>query len=256
MIAGCKGAGDVGNGAIVNGGASRGALGTVRSRLPAAALALAVALLAFAALGSPARAATFTVTSTNDSGEGSLRDAIGRANADPATADVIEFASTVRGQITLTNGPLPVSSNLTINGPGADALTVSGNNASGVFAVNTADAVNISNLTIADAAQGSAILHKHGRTTDPNDGTLTIADSVVRNTNAPGDEGGGISSQGGRLVLQNTTVSDNIAARGGGIYIYESSLTMRGSTVRNNQATFSDVSVAESLGGGGVYPGF
>src|SRR5262245_12819801 len=77
---------------------------------------------------------TFTVLNVADSGDGSLRAAIQAAEANPG-ADVIQFASRVHGTITLTTGELDVRSDLTIDGPGADRLTVSGNDASRVFDV-------------------------------------------------------------------------------------------------------------------------
>ena len=69
---------------------------------------------------------TFTVTNLLDSGPGSLRAAVTAANANPG-ADSIDFAPT--GTIALTSGELDITDGLTINGPGASALTVSGNHA-------------------------------------------------------------------------------------------------------------------------------
>src|SRR5207302_280576 len=63
----------------------------------------------------------------------SLREAIGLANVNPG-ADTITFAPALNGQtITLTTGELQVSDDVTITGPGANLLTVSGNNASRIF---------------------------------------------------------------------------------------------------------------------------
>lgn len=103
-----------------------------------------------------ARAATLTVTNTSDAGAGSLRQAI----LDAAAGDTINFA--VSGTITLTTGELVIDKDLNIVGPGANQLTISGNNLLRVFFINpgasgattgppvSALTVSISNLTIAD----------------------------------------------------------------------------------------------------------
>ena len=76
-----------------------------------------------------------TVTNTNDSGPGSLRQAILNANANPGL-DTIDFAPGLSGTIVLTSGELQITDDVTIDGPGADRLSVSGNNASRVFDVD------------------------------------------------------------------------------------------------------------------------
>src|SRR5262249_58741964 len=78
--------------------------------------------------------ATFAVLKGGAGGDGSRRARISAAEANPG-ADVIQFASRVHGTITLTTGELAIRSDLTIDGPGADRLTVSGNDASRVFDV-------------------------------------------------------------------------------------------------------------------------
>ena len=71
------------------------------------------------------------VTNTNDSGPGSLRDALAVAN----DGDTID-ATGVSGTILLTSGELQITHNVTINGPGADNLAVDGNAQSRVFYIN------------------------------------------------------------------------------------------------------------------------
>src|SRR5262245_45246285 len=85
-------------------------------------------------MGGPptAQAAAFTVGNLNDIGPGSLRQAIDAANA-AAGADQITFAANVTGTIVLTTGQLAITDSVSITGPGADDLTISGNNASRVF---------------------------------------------------------------------------------------------------------------------------
>src|SRR5450755_364862 len=91
-----------------------------------------------------------TVTNLLDSGPGSLRDAI----ANTPAGGVLDFQSGLAGTITLSGG-LIVGNDLTIDGPGAGVITVSGNHASGVFGI-TKGIVAISGLTIADGASSGS----------------------------------------------------------------------------------------------------
>ena len=83
-------------------------------------IAIAVLLLESMTMMS-SHAATITVTNTNDSGPGSLRQALAVAH----DGDRITFA--VSGTITLTSGGLAVFKNVTISGPGADQLSIDAN---------------------------------------------------------------------------------------------------------------------------------
>lgn len=84
----------------------------------------------------PAHAATFTVNNLNDSGSGSLRQAI--LNANGVTGDdLIVFQSGLSGTIALTTGLLLIDSNLTVNGPGTSQLAISGNDSFSIFVINS-----------------------------------------------------------------------------------------------------------------------
>src|SRR5262249_49133648 len=83
-------------------------------------------------LGARLAPAAFTVTNLNDSGAGSLRQAVQNANAS-AGADVITFQDGLSGTITLTSGQLSVTGPVSIRGPGSEVLAVSGNHASRIF---------------------------------------------------------------------------------------------------------------------------
>ncbi|HMZ21043.1 MAG TPA: putative Ig domain-containing protein, partial [Blastocatellia bacterium] len=63
------------------------------------------------------------VQNLNDSGTGSLREAIARA----CVGSTITFAQGLSGTLTLTSGDLVIDKSLTIEGPGAQTLTLSGN---------------------------------------------------------------------------------------------------------------------------------
>jgi hypothetical protein len=115
------------------------------------------------------QAATISVTNTNDSGAGSLRQAIGDAN----DGDTVDFG--VTGTITLTTGELIVGKSVTINGPGSDNLAVDGNHASRVFHVRGGVTATISGLTITNGSisnnSGGGIYNDHS--------TLTVSNCTL-----------------------------------------------------------------------------
>src|SRR5262245_32276572 len=79
---------------------------------------------------------TFTVLNLNDSGAGSLRDAIAQANANPDVENSILFSPTIQGRtIVLSSGPLSISKNITIDGSALLGLAISGNHASRVIQI-------------------------------------------------------------------------------------------------------------------------
>src|SRR5438034_10124731 len=84
-----------------------------------------------------AAAMDILVYTNADSGNGSLRQAI-QDNAALGAGNTIIFSNVVTGAITLTNGELLISENLTILGPGPASLAVNGNAASRVFHITNA----------------------------------------------------------------------------------------------------------------------
>jgi len=95
---------------------------------------------------------TNIVTSLDDDGPGSLRDAIATARA----AETISFG--VRGTIILTNGELLVTKNLSIAGPGATNLAISALSQARVLEIVPGAELSLSGLTICDghAPDGAA----------------------------------------------------------------------------------------------------
>lgn len=157
----------------------------------------------------------FTVLNLADSGAGSLRQAVEDANA-KSGADTITFAKGLTGTISLTSGQLAITDDLKISGPGASALTISGNNSSRVFFVNGGETnATISHVTIADGqgelldpagpfVVGGGILN-HGA-------DLRVSNVLVTNNSAIGvvAVGGGITNLfGGRLTVMNSEFTNN-----------------------------------------------
>ena len=87
---------------------------------------------------------TFSVTNINDSGPGSLREAIAAANANPG-ADLISIPA--NGTLLLLS-PLPVvTDSVTIQGPGSSLFALDGNNSFRGLDLGAAS-VTLSDLTI------------------------------------------------------------------------------------------------------------
>ena len=130
----------------------------------------------------------------------SLREAVQAANATPG-ADVIRFAPRVHGTIAL--GELRVTDALTIDGPGAGRLAVSGNDATRVFDISPGSTVAIEGLTIAHglAVNGGGILNDGG--------ILTLSQDVISDNEALGAPGasGQTASGSGIANLNGTTLT-------------------------------------------------
>jgi hypothetical protein len=188
----------------------------------------------------PASAATFLVTNTNDSGAGSLRAAVATA----ATGDTITF--NLPGcpcTITLVSGELPVANGITIQGPGALQLTISGNQTSRIFNVTSAAAVTMSGMTLQNGKPnggttgGGAILLNGGAGAPAYSLTdMTVTGNDVTLTGNP--LGGGIDNEGGTVTITRCSIVNNTATfRGGGIQNQGSgSMTIVDSTIAGNTA--------------------
>ncbi len=87
-------------------------------------LSTALTGIVFAATGQPSRAATQTVTNTNDTGAGSLRAAITSANLDTG-GDTINVTPGLTGTINLGSDLPPVTNGQTIDLT-AGSITIAG----------------------------------------------------------------------------------------------------------------------------------
>ena len=159
---------------------------------------------------------SLTVTTSADSGPGSLRGAIASA----VSGDTINFAKNVH-VITLTGGELEISKNLDIEGTGANRLSISGNNASRVFYVKSGNTLTLANLTIANGQASGGLPASLV-------GEYSGGGTIVPPSGAGG--GGGILNEhGATLNLINDTVRDNQAIHGSS----PSALTVVGGGVLN-----------------------
>ena len=140
------------------------------------AIALGVAAAGVLALGTQsAAAATIEVTNTSDSGAGSLRKAIARADRLPGPDRIVITAT---GTISLVSSLPDLSTDLTIDGPGAGRLTIDGHGLTrSTFRVYPQGVtVTLSRISIVGG----------GATGINNSGTLTLSHSAVRDAHSVG----------------------------------------------------------------------
>jgi Ca2+-binding RTX toxin-like protein len=194
--------------------------------------------------------ATITVANSNDSGPGSLRQAI--ADAAPGETIVVP-ASTY----TLSSGQLAIAKSLSIAGAGAEGTIIRSGGGFRVVEVSGAgNSVNMSGVTIRDGFTGPG--NSEGGGVFNHDGpVLTLQSVIVTNNQANADggpgqfggiaTGGGIANENGTLRLLDSKVLSNTAsavggngsfggiAEGGGVASL-GPFTIEGSTISGNTA--------------------
>ena len=222
-------------------------------------------ILLFAACGSAAQAATFVVTTTADSGAGSLRAAIESANA-TAGPDTIVFQ--VSGTITLASALPILAESLVVEGPGADQLVINANEDQRHFRLGgvAGSQYEIRDLTLRNGRQesgGSILVISNASLTvrrciieDSTSetaggaisafGPLRLIDSIVRGNTAV--FGGGVSVEGPGHEITGTTFLLNFAEQGGAVYVTAGAeLGIENVTFTNN---FAQNDLGSGFGGG------
>ena len=200
------------------------------------------------AISIPADAGTITVTNTNDSGPGSLRQGL----IDAQDGDTIAFDLSLPATISLTGGELVINKNISLIGPGASLLTVSraqGAATFRIFHVSPSHTVTIQDLTISNGSglgfnRGAGIWNDHSNLTVNN--CIVTGNALDRQV-----DGGGISNDAGfsgsaSLTINNSIISgNNLGASGttnfgGGIYNVgfgsNATLTINNSTISGNRS--------------------
>src|SRR5262249_48788669 len=216
------------------------------------AASLALAALVVLEFAGPVAASTFSVLNVADDGFGSLRAAIPAANPQPG-ADVIPFTRQVRGMIVLSSGPLDITDDVEIRGPGAWRLAVSGSHLSRIFNISGGATVTIAGLTITEGMAvggpggGGGILNTGG--------TPSLAPGVLSHNQTVGPpaagppgaagRGGAIANVSGAILTathcrftQNQALGGNGGGQGdsGAIFNMASGVTVSHSRFIANQA--------------------
>ena len=205
--------------------------------------------------------ATFTVTNTNDAGDGSLRRAVQLANATPGVDEVLFDTSLTDLMITLTSGEIRVSQAVTIDGEQSNVIidasgsdpTPAVNDGMGSRVFHVTDGVGdesnffaeFRNLTITGAdveGDGGGINSRQ---------VLRMYDMEIRDSHATGS-GGGIHAE--KLVrVEDSIISGNSAGAfgGGAHYSFSTENGYGGYPIRFYRTEFLDNYAAS--GGGGLF---
>ena len=221
------------------------------------------------------------VTTTADSGPGSLREVI--LSACPTATITFDPVLTSGGPATivLSTGELLIEKNLTITGPAANLLSIARDTALGtpffrIFQISSGATVNISRVTITNGATlpgaegsdegsggvGGGIFNNPGA-------TLTLRNVTIKGnetysgipTGGSGGAGGGLANFG-TLNIVNSTISGNHTGdgganitgagnggKGGGIS-NAGSMTIVNSTISGNRTGAGGVSASNASKGG------
>src|SRR5262249_3681112 len=140
------------------------------------------------------------------------------------SGDTILLTGAVKGGIVLTQGELLLNQNVAIKSAGNHQIMISGDGLSRVFEIAPGAQVSLSDLI------------------------LTGGDGVASPTSSdPNDDSGGaiLVDSGGTLTVRDSTVSDNSASIGGGVFNF-GTLTVNNSTLFGNSGTVFGGAVANS----------
>lgn len=236
-----------------------------------------MALLLAMGVAPVAGAATFVVDTTVDAvdanpgdglcltaaGQCSLRAAVQQANA-AAASDTITLPAGVykldvgsQGEDAAAGGDLDITSEIVINGAGADKTIVDGMKRDRLFHIHYTGNATINALTIRN---GRANVDGMGGGLSNRGGVVTLNDSNVYRNYGSGFGGGldnnsfsGVGSVNntlGRMTVNRCTISNNIVmGNGGGISNNGGILVVNDSTLRDNKGG----QFADSVQGGGIY---
>jgi len=220
-------------------------------RLDPACRMISAAGLALA-LANPAGvlAATFPVTNTNDSGAGSLRQAVLDANANPGPDEIV-FESTVSGTVSLASGEITITDSATVQGPGADRLAVAG------------DLIAIAGNGLTVDLSGLSLLGIDVQCTEPSAFVWDRPEVLLRNCT--------VGNRGISLLGSNVTVQDSLISGAGisGAPLWDnyyspyfvatlgSGIGVQRSTIEGGGVGASNVGITDSIiTGGGASVGY
>jgi hypothetical protein len=187
----------------------------------ASALFVQVGVLGAAVPSQSAPRGGLAVLNCDDSGAGSLRDVVASA----VSGDVVDLTGLTCNAITLTSGAIVIGAgvaDLTLNGAGATALGISGNNASRVIEHQGTGTLTLSGLALVQglATDNGGCIVASGNLALTG---VTVAQCAAGTAEAAGTSGGGAFVTGNATLVdtQFTTnaVNGNLRVRGGALAV-------------------------------------
>lgn len=204
-----------------------------------------------------ALATVWPVSNCADAGTGSLRDAVNNAE----DGDSIDLTALTCAKITLETGSIHVPiDNLTLKGPGRDALAIDGNQLDRVLFHNAVGILSVRGMTIQGGRDRATGFHVAGGGCIASAGYLVLDDATVKNCYAGGEGSYGGAIYAYSLTMMNSTLSGNraygvhedagTAAFGGAAFVY--TMDLDNSTVSGNRAEhlFNPARSTYDIGGG------
>ncbi|MCF7732297.1 MAG: DUF1573 domain-containing protein [Akkermansiaceae bacterium] len=206
------------------------------------------------------------VTTAVDEDDGSALPSLGtgislrEALAASAGGTAIEFAPELSGAtITLLHGEMVIDKNIAISAATLpDGLTISGNDVTRIFTVQSGSTVVMTSLTLTNgrAGQYGGAIKNHGALTlnrvrlidnesgqdggaiYNSGGGIAFNECTASDNSAPNRYGGVLWTTSGRdIIVNGSTFSGNTAEWGGAIYVYSGNLTVNNSTLAQNSAS-------------------
>ena len=193
--------------------------------------------------------ATFTVTSLNDSGLGSLRQAI----SDSLSGDTIQFDTALSGQTIILSSQLNISKSLTIDGSGlSQRVSISGNNAVRIISIGYGSTVTLQSLILRDGKRTGTSYTEYGGAIYLDSSTdLTIQDTDFVNNTAYHVGAIYLDGSSKTTILNSKFISNSSQTGGGAIFVQTpSELTLKNSVFTSNSASNSNAGAVYLVGGG------
>jgi hypothetical protein len=210
-------------------------------------------------LPAAASATDFPVSNTNDSGAGSLRQAIIDANAQSGPDTITINVPSPPNTLTLLSALPTINGDVGITGPGQNQFTVNGADSFQVLRIQGGN-VTISGLGITHGlCNSNAVCGAAGGGLFNAVGIVTLNNVAVTQSSTIG-QGGGIYNTG-TMTLNNVTVNANTSAESGGTDTFSQAggiwnagtLTLTQSTVSGNTASGTGATGQNAPEGGGIY---